>query len=315
MKWLFIGPTLLSGIGQVTNTYCQLMKGEYIQYGQIPAMSRYDAMFVFILPIESQLKSVDNYMKICDSHYFMTVCETKPVNPLYGYIVKYKPMFVPSAFAKDILEEQFPDMKCTILRHYVPPPITGPCKTLGPSDPYIFYTIGNILDPRKNIKGLLRAFAECNFPNARLMIKATCNKYVNINEKNVSIINGLLPPEQLEKIHNGCHCYINCSHSEGVGMGAVEAAMRNKPVIITDFGGLKEYVDTPYTIGCNMGKVGFNDFLFTPDLCWGHPKLADLVKCMKECYNKRLSYWDHSHTRYTTETARSDLKALQSQQT
>ena len=38
------------------------------------------------------------------------------------------------------------------------------------------------------------------------------------------------------------------SSSEGVGMGAVEAAMRDKPVIITDYGGAPEYVKTPYTI-------------------------------------------------------------------
>ena len=32
-------------------------------------------------------------------------------------------------------------------------------------------------------------------------------------------------------------CYVSFSSSEGVGMGAVEAAIRNKPVIITDYGG------------------------------------------------------------------------------
>jgi len=49
-------------------------------------------------------------------------------------------------------------------------------------------------------------------------------------------------------------------------MGAVEAAMRDKPVIISDYGGLKEYVRTPYVIRTGRRKVGMVDFLYTPDM-------------------------------------------------
>jgi glycosyltransferase involved in cell wall biosynthesis len=67
----------------------------------------------------------------------------------------------------------------------------------------------------------------------------------------------------MEHIHNGCDCYVNFSCSEGVGMGAVEAAMHNKPVIITEYGGASEYVNTPYTISCTLKPIGFDDFLYT----------------------------------------------------
>ena len=50
----------------------------------------------------------------------------------------------------------------------------------------------------------------------------------------------------MEDIHAKSDCYVSFSSSEGIGLGAVEAALRNKPVIITDFGGAPEYIKTPY---------------------------------------------------------------------
>ena len=308
MSWLFVGPSLLSGIGQVTKTYCDLVNGEYCEYHIKPDRDAYDNCFAFILPVEQQLQMLQEKMKICKKHYFMTVCETEPVNPAYGMIEKYKPMYVPSNFAKNILEKQFPGMQCNILRHYVPIPknIGHPSQT----KPYVFYTIGNILDPRKNISGLLKAFEQCNFDNAKLILKATCSRPINVNQKNVLVINGLLPKDQMDKIHNGCHCYINCSHSEGVGMGAVEAAMRDKPIIISSYGGLGEYVKTPYVISCKRGPCNINDFLFTPDLQWGQPYLSELVTYMQDCYSRGASTMDHSYTKELIGKVPSDLRLL-----
>lgn len=144
---------------------------------------------------------------------------------------------------------------------------------------------------------LIDAWVKCKFPNARLLIKATCIQNVHWKIPGVEIINGLLSDEDMEKIHHQSHCYINCSKSEGVGMGAVEAAIRNKPVIITDFGGLKEYVKTPFIIKCTETTVGNEDFLFQPHMKWGEPSLDDLILYMKFCYDKKIHTWDHQHTR------------------
>jgi glycosyltransferase involved in cell wall biosynthesis len=113
----------------------------------------------------------------------------------------------------------------------------------------------------------------------------------------VHIIQDVLTDEELNHIHNSCDCYINCSFSEGVGMGAVEAAIRDKPVIISDYGGLKEYVKTPYTISCKLGTVGRDDFLFRKDMLWGKPDINDLMRHMQTCYDLKLRNFDHSYTR------------------
>ena len=91
----------------------------------------------------------------------------------------------------------------------------------------------------------------------------------------------------MESVHEAGDCYVNCSHSEGVGMGAVEAALRDKPVIITDYGGLKEYVKTPYVVKCSLCPVGADDFLFTKDMLWGKPDMKELVTHMKHAFENR----------------------------
>ena len=306
---LFIGPNLLAGIGQVTKKYANLIENsEYVEFGKKPNLNRYTHGFAFVLPIESHLQHVDAYASLCDSMTYMTVCETDPVNPAYGMLAKYKTIFCPSEFSKNILENQFPNVEWKLLRHWAD---EKPYKSPKETTPYTFYTIGNALDPRKNISGLLRAFEECQFGDqARLVIKATCLREIHLKIPNVLVINTLLSDDAIETIHASCHCYVNCSHSEGVGMGAVEAALRSKPVIISEYGGLKEYVKTPWIVSCTKGPIGFDDFLFTKDLEWGFPSQDDLIRCLRDCFEKRVSFWEHTHTKRIMSQVQDDLKLL-----
>ncbi len=309
MDWLFIGPTTLAGIGQVTKRYSRLVPGgEYVEFGQRPKKERYSRGFAFVLPVENQLALVDHYATFCSKMIYMTICETETVNPAYRMLVdRYPTMYVASEFCKRVFEKQFPEGDWRVLHLYASAP-PSPRHNLV-TNPYIFYTIGNVADPRKNIGALIKALG--NFPEARLLIKATCNQPVSIDHPQVTIINGLISDEQMENVHAKGHCYVNCSHSEGVGMGAVEAALRSKPVIITDYGGLKEYVKTPFVVPCTIGPIGFDDFLFTKDLEWGHPIYEELVRHMAACYEQRIVTWDHSHTTGLLTTVPEALLSIQ----
>ena len=272
-----------------------IQNSEYVEIGQRPKKEKYAKGFAFVLPIQDNLDIVDKYESVCDSMMYMTVCETEPVNPSYGLLTKYKTIWCPSEFARSTLERQFPNATWKLLRHYAPEKVP---KVPSESTPYTFYTIGNIADPRKNILGLVNAFLSCQFGDAaRLVLKAACKEPMHLNIPGILVINGLLSDDALERVHDSCHCYVNCSHSEGVGMGAVEAAMRSKPVIITDYGGLKEYVQTPWVVPCTKGPIGFDDFLFTKDLEWGHPDQGSLRDALRDCFEKRVTFWNHEHTR------------------
>ena len=201
---------------------------------------------------------------------------------------EFKRVAVPSEFCKRVLSKQFPENEFYVIHAHIPPP---------PEKPYTFYHIGNIMDPRKKFRDIIQAFARLNEPNTRLVVKATCNQDVDIQFPRIKVINGLISDEEMDKLHNECDCYVNFSHSEGVGMGAVEAAMRDKPVIITSYGGASEYINTPYTIDCGLQELERDDFLFKKGMTWGKPNFDQLLEFMRHAYDNRVRYMNHEHTR------------------
>jgi len=257
-------------------------------------------VLAFALPIAAWLDRLHDVKRVARKVVCMTICETETVHPVYGELFKmFDHVVVSSDFCKKVFSIQFPENTFEVIRLYEEVPklrLSSHNKTH-----YTFYHIGNVTDIRKQINIILKAFKELNLPGSRLVLKATCNTNVECNEPGVLVINGLLPQEQLDRIHDSCDCYVSFSHSEGVGMGAVEAALRDKPVILTEYGGAVEYVNTPYTIKCGRVPVGMDDFLFTEDLVWGEPDYNQLLEFMKDAYSKKLRYMNHEHTRILLE--------------
>jgi len=281
-----IGPTLLSGIGQHAKKYTDLFPDwKYVQIQEeIPPCER---AFIFALPTDFWLNRIPDLKRKVKHLHCMTVCETETVHEDYGKLFElFDRIAVPSEFCKKVFSRQFPNTEFYVVRAHIPH-----------TDKYTFYHIGNIMDQRKNFRGILEAFVRLNKPDAKLIVKATCNQPVQIKLPNVEVINGLVSDEEMDKIHRLSDCYVSFSSSEGVGMGAVEAAMRDKPVIITDYGGAPEYVKTPYTIDCELQELQNDDFLFKKGMQWGKPNKEQLLEFMNDAYEKRLRYMDHSHTK------------------
>lgn len=313
MRKLFVGPKLLSGIGQVTKTMSDLAGGEYVCFGDIPKSNRYNIGFCFVIPVDVSIEFAKQYAKMCQRMYFMTVCETETVHPDYQKLFELSDtFFTPSAFSANVLSRQFPDKTFQVLYHYAPPPLPIPVATMDtqilstiPNDAYVFYHIGNVIDMRKNISTLINTFLHMKLPNAYLVLKASCNRYLPWSFPNGIIIQGDRTREELEYIHSKCHCYVSCSFSEGAGMGAIEAAVREKPVIVQEYGAALEYIDTPYVIRCTgLRKVGMDDFLFTKDMEWGEHNWSDLETHMRTVYEERLTTQKHPKTQAIME----DLK-------
>lgn len=313
----FLSPSPLSGIGQVMLKYATMARKKviFLQYGQpIGNLVRGDVLFAFVLPVASQVQQVKDLRSRFRKVVCMTVCETQTVHPGYGDMMKELDdcMWVtPSLFCFKIFTTQWPKQRMGLLYHWA----TGPRildVTPQRPDEYVFYTIANAHDPRKQVARIVEAFIRCRMPDARLLIKATGSKPYELgNIPNVTVINGLLDPDAMERdVHGVGHCYVNFSCSEGVGMGAVEAALRGKPVIMPEWGGCKEYVNTPYLIPCRQCKVGFDDFLFHRDMEWGSPDFEVLMATMTKVYNLRQVHQDHQHTMDIMAEARSQFKNL-----
>lgn len=287
---IIIGPKLLTGIGQHAQKYTKLFlpNSHYYEFGNTLPESEHG--LVFTIPLKEHLEYITSYVKTRVKNLAcMTVCETETVHEDYGLIMKeFKRVAVPSEFCKRVLSRQFPDNDFYVIHAHIPIP---------KEKPYVFYHIGNIMDPRKKFRDILQAFIRLNEPNSRLVVKATCGRDVQIQFPRVEIINGLISNEEMDDIHHRCDCYVNFSHSEGVGMGAVEAAMRDKPVIITNYGGAPEYIKTPYTINCELQELENDDFLFKKGAIWGKPNFDQLLEFMRHAYDNRVRHMDHEHTK------------------
>ncbi|MAG10219.1 MAG: hypothetical protein CL494_07415 [Actinobacteria bacterium] len=282
---IFVGPTLASGIGQHCHKYLPLFPdATYYQFGQeIPET---DHAFIFVIPVQSTLVHIPGIKAKAKKVTCMTVCETDPVHADYGLICEhFDRIAVPSEFCRDVLSRQFPQTEFYVIHAHIP------------QRPYTFYHIGNVADDRKQFNSILEAFVRLNKPDARLLVKATCNRPVEIKLPNVEVINGLVSDRDMDIIHGLGDCYVAFSKSEGVGMGAVEAAVRDKPVITTAFGGSSEYIHTPYMIECERQELVKDDFLFKAGTTWGKPNFDQLLAFMADAYEKRLQYMDHAHTK------------------
>ena len=306
-----IGSNLLSGIGQVTIRYAELLGCKFITYQD--ELPQNDKVFIFALPLEIVVNLIKELKNRNNIVYGMTVCETESVHPDYGNLVQiFDKIAVPSEFCKKVLSRQFPSGTFEVIRHWLPEP-SSIIKTdflKIPGDPYIFYHIGNIEDPRKQVKRIMESFLRLQLPNSILILKASCLRKHDYKLPNIHVIHEHLTNDQIEEIHRKCHCYVSFSNSEGVGMGAVEAAMHNNPVIISEYGGCSEYVKTPYTINCEKKKIGYNDFLFTSDLEWGDPDFDQLKDFMKDAYVKNLKYMNHLRPRNLMNKVKKEIKTF-----
>ena len=80
-------------------------------------------------------------------------------------------------------------------------------------------------------------------------------------------------------------------------MGAVEAALYDKPVIITEYGAQTEYIKTPYVINCERCEVSQDDFLYKKGMVWGKPDFNQLMEFMKDAYDTKRTRMNHTFTK------------------
>jgi glycosyltransferase involved in cell wall biosynthesis len=297
----FIGPTLLSGIGQMLHKYLYVFPdSKYVELipGQVPSG---DVAVIFALPAGPWLELIPEIKRKFKKVHCMSICETETVHEDYGKLFEhFSEIIVASDFCKKVFSRQFPGTNFLVWRAHVPRPPKS-CKSQKvldlPKNRYVFYHMGNIVDPRKNLRGILEAFLRLNRPDETfLVLKATCIQPIEIKLPNVLVINGLIPEAEMECIHEACHCYVSFSNSEGIGMGAVEAALHSKPVIITDYGGAVEYIKTPYVVPCGLQEIPRDDFLFKKGMLWGQPSSDKLLEFMGHAFDNKVYYMEHTHT-------------------
>lgn len=118
---------------------------------------------------------------------------------------------------------------------------------------YLMYTGG--IDPRKNIEGLIRAFARVPEPGRQahqlaIVCKASEHDKARLAELAASVglpassvvVTGFVPDEDLVRIYNGCKAFVFPSLHEGFGLPALEAMQCGRAVIASNTSSLPEVV-------------------------------------------------------------------------
>ena len=126
--------------------------------------------------------------------------------------------------------------------------------------PYSFYTIG-AWGERKNIEGLLKAYLTCFIAEDDVVLRILCPNMDTLcipAIKQASNLDGYFPAveasservsmETLRWFHEENDCYISLSRGEAWGLGAFEAMALGNPVILSDVGGHKDFMETGNTV-------------------------------------------------------------------
>ncbi len=99
--------------------------------------------------------------------------------------------------------------------------------------------------------------------------------------------------DYIDDLVKNCDVYVSMCNSEGVGLGACQAALNGKIVIMTGYGGQKEYISQGHWINYKLDIVNVpENFVkwIRPPQRWGYPDLQHAIQCLQEVYNNMPNY-------------------------
>ena len=306
---------------------CQSLEGFYRPLAQT------DSVDVVILhsvcdlwiPIVRREKSINaNVLTIG-----ITVWETDAIPPQWIPHVRWVDrLTVPNKWNRDVFQRDVPEIDVTYLPHPVflqrtttidnPPSLDIPFS----KHTYMFYTI-NEWNGRKGLELLIQAFVNefSASDDVILFIKTHGKVSQDLGSQYIKLISQSRtdPPKiildsshwtdaGIQSLHAKGHCYISLTRSEGHGLGACYAALSQKYVIMSNYGGQKDYLTAISWVPCSESPA----FLCTPfdarhqscgDLpcCrdfsyfiaaqqkWGLPDTSAARKQMRNAYQNHLS--------------------------
>jgi glycosyltransferase involved in cell wall biosynthesis len=163
---------------------------------------------------------------------------------------------------------------------------------IGGADPeeFLFFSVVDSVNPRKNIQGLLWAFSRVRAISSR-KVRLILKQYrMDLDFSSLDGVCGLggdLSPEEMSALHLICHAYVSAHHAEGWGLGLSEAMAYGKPVIATGFSGNMEFMNegnsfpVPFSlapVSDNMTKALAD---VAPDMIWADIDTEALILTMK----------------------------------
>ena len=122
----------------------------------------------------------------------------------------------------------------------------------------------------------------------REIINTKKNVFLNGRPSNAKIVAlcNIIPFANISWLYSKADVFALATRGEGFGLTIAEAIMHEKPVIVPDYGGHTDYVDTDNSFlfkGYDHPYVG--DPTYDYDMNWYEPDIIDLRKKLRNAYN------------------------------
>lgn len=97
-----------------------------------------------------------------------------------------------------------------------------------------------------------------------------------------------IPETQIRAIHRRGDCYVSLCTAEGWGMGAFDAAALGRPIVMTAYGGQRDFLPDhlAYLVDYSLEPVrdGLLHSSYTPDQSWAAPDVGHASALMRRVY-------------------------------
>jgi len=234
-------------------------------------------------------------------------------------------VLVPSQWNRTVYEKSGCRVRLRVVPHSFNPPRTTPAPLplpgVRPTD-FVFYTIG-VWTSRKNndrlVEAFLRAF-DASDPVVLVLKTSPLNERLRRHGKlqsrlsrwfrtsrnavrllrlahaspaRVVVLDEFVSAAQIETLHQRGDAYVSLAHAEGWGLGAFDAAGRDKPVVMTGYGGALDFLPPhlAHLIDYDLVPVEVghteNHFIYRRDHRWAQPDLNHAVSLLKKIYSQR----------------------------
>jgi glycosyltransferase involved in cell wall biosynthesis len=199
--------------------------------------------------------------------------------------------------------------KCSVLPHLVQRPcldgadlqwgraFLDSIKSSGRTEEFIFLSVIDAINPRKNLQGLLTAFnllqSRCQYP-VRLLLKQYRLDMQLPELAGVTSLYEDLSQGRMNALYALCDAYVSAHHAEGWGMGLSGAMAFGKPVIATGYSGNMQYMNSENSVPVPYALAPVSDDmlrlvpLFVQGMRWAEPDLLQMAAAMRKAAEKRL---------------------------
>lgn len=153
---------------------------------------------------------------------------------------------------------------------------------------------------RKNPLGLIRAFRTAFRPDepADLVLKVSRGNQrpadlatltAACRDNGVTLIDRVMPRDEVLALMNACDCYASLHRSEGLGYTVAEAMLLGKPVVSTDYSATTEFLNAEVGLPVNYRpvSVGGGHPPYSADALWAEPDVEHATARLRWVYDNR----------------------------